>query len=573
MEFLNQGAVITTLLAAGGLALVLGFVILALYQRAVRRGMESLSDAGPHGNEDQSVRGPPASPLAYTIVDLERDKGGWFSLASLSFDPSLRCAAIYVVAGTSFAIVGATLLFAFSNIEFLPLRAACVFWATGWPVVLTLNLMWTSDRRRQLVVTGAYALMIVLFCLWGARDSVSTRVGSADLPGFLNPLLLWGIYAAPSVYLLLFQNRTVRAVGPILLIFAALTLAGWPVAMILLASPIGMLGVKALFATTDLSATSVLILVTSAGLIVGGWVGWIVVNRFADAYAARRFSDQIVIIDSIWFLQSLMLCSSLARERGIWGAAGLLAFVVYKLVTVLGFRLYRARLEERPLRLLLLRVFGFGRRSSRLFDLIAARWRYLGAIRLIAAPDLASRTIEPGKLFAFVRGRLRQLFVGNEAALAARIAEVEEKRDPDGRFRIVEIFCAGEIWRSAVRSLMADTHLVVMDLRNFGPQHHGCAFELQSLLDAVALERLILLINKDTDVGFLKGILDERWRKLLIGSPNANTANPTCVLLQMDRRDAAVLSYLMKAGARVRLPEAPGDQTLWTDPAQPELVG
>jgi hypothetical protein len=90
-------------------------------------------------------------------------------------------------------------------------------------------------------------------------------------------------------------------------------------------------------------------------------VGWLVIGRLADAYAPRRFS-----VDSIWFLQTLMLCSSLAFESGYWGAAGLLAFVAYKIVTFFGFRVFSAKLRRQPLRLLLLRVFGFSRRSSRL---------------------------------------------------------------------------------------------------------------------------------------------------------------------------------------------------------------
>jgi hypothetical protein len=60
--------------------------------------------------------------------------------------------------------------------------------------------------------------------------------------------------------------------------------------------------------------------VTGAGLAVGALVGWLVIGRVADGYVARRFSDQMLIVDSIWSLQTLMLCSSLAFEVGYWGA-------------------------------------------------------------------------------------------------------------------------------------------------------------------------------------------------------------------------------------------------------------
>jgi len=62
-------------------------------------------------------------------------------------------------------------------------------------------------------------------------------------------------------------------------------------------------------------------------------------------------------------------------------------------------------------RLLLLGVFGFGRRSRRLLDLLGARWRLIGSIDLIAVPDLASSTVEPSTFIEFIRGRLVRLFI------------------------------------------------------------------------------------------------------------------------------------------------------------------
>jgi len=160
-------------------------------------------------------------------------------------------------------------------------------------------------------------------------------------------------------------------------------------------------------------------------------------------------------------------------------------------------------------------------------DLIAARWRYTGSIFLIAAPDLAARTIEPGKLLTFLRGRLGSLFVHHQTELGRRLAAFDERRDPDGRFRIAELFCAGDVWRAAVQLLMTEAHVVVMDLRSFGPEHQGCVFELQTLLDNVPLERSILLVDRGTQHPFLKQVLDTRWQELRIDSRNARTAAPT----------------------------------------------
>src|SRR5215831_779508 len=513
MQLLSHGAIIAMLLFGGVLASVLGLVLVVLYKRTIGRHMRRMVAVGEIGDEDEYPRRKPLSQLTYSIEHLGRTQGAGRPV-SASFDPTSGCAAIYFVAALIFGIVAACLLFTFSDTQFLLLRTACVVWAYAGPIVLTLNLLWSSDRRRQLAVIAVYIGVIVLFCVWSVfTDSRPSSIATVTFPAFANPILLWGIYAAPSIFLLLFLNRTVRAVGPVLLIFAFLVFLGWHIATVALGTSAGMQAAMWVFASTEIGARTFWFGVIGAGLTIGAVVGWLAIGRMAAAYAARRFSEQMLIVDSIWFLQTLMLCSSLAFESGYWGATGLLAFAAYKIVTIFGFWVFSAKLRPQPLRLLLLRVFGFSRRSSRLMDLIAARWRYTGNLCLIAAPDLAARTIEPGKLLALLRGRLGRLFVHDRTELERRLAEIDPRRDPDGRFRIAELFCAGDVWRAAVKSLMTDAHVVLMDVRTFGPEHQGCVFELQTLLDTVPLERLILLVNKGTDLEFLKHVLDARWQE------------------------------------------------------------
>ncbi len=551
MQLLNQGAVIAIVLLGGIFASVLGLAALLLYKRIIGRHMRRVVAVGQIGDQDNYPRHKPLSQLAYNIERPSQTQGATHSV-SLPLDLTFRFGAIYSAAGLTFGIVATCLLFACSGIEFLPLRAASVVWAYAWPVVLTLNLLWSSDRRRQLAVVSLYAGVIALFCLWSVfTNSRASSIGTVTFPAFANPMLVWLIYAAPSVYLLLFLNRTVRAVGPVLLIFGLLVFLGWQIAMVCLGMSVGMQAAGWVFASTKIGARALLLGVSVAGLAMGAVVGWLVIRRVADAYAARRFSEQMLIVNSIWFLQTLMLCSSLAFEVGYWGAVGLVAFAAYKIVTVLGFRVSSAKLERQPLRLLLLQVFGFTRRSSRLMDLIAARWRYIGNICLIAAPDLAARTIEPGKLLALLRGRLGRLFVHDKTELERRLAEIDARRDPDGRFRIAEMFCAGDVWRAAVKSLMTEVQVVVMDVRSFGPEHQGCVFELQTLLDTVPLERMMLLVDTATEIEFLKQVLDARWRQLRIDSPNARTSAPTVRLIEVDGSESHVVRHLTRVAAAI----------------------
>lgn len=551
MHLLENGALTAVLLFGGALAFVLGLVLVVLYKRAIGRHMRRLSAIGQIGDQDHHSRRKPLSPLSFTMERLGRALAVGPPVAR-SRDAAFRFAAVYSAAGLIFGIVATGLLFACSGTQFLPLRTACVIWVYAWPIVLTLNLLWSSDRRRQLAAFALFAGVIALFCLWAAfTDSRPTTIATITFPAFANPILVWGLLAAPSLFLLLFLNRTVRAVGPVLLIFGSLVFLGWHVATAALDTPVGMQAADWLFVSTNISAGALWFGVNGVGLAIGAVFGWFVVGRVAVAYAARRFSEQMLIVDSIWFLQALLLCSDLAFEVGYWGAAGLLPFVAYKIVTVVGFRVLSGKLECQPHHLLLLRVFGFGRRSSRLMDLIAARWRYIGNICLIAAPDLAARTIEPGKLLAMLRGRLGRLFVHDPAEFEQRLTEIDERRDPDGRFRVAELFCAGEVWRAAVTSLMTEVDVVVMDVRSFGPAHQGCVFELQTLLDTVPLERLMLLVDSGTELEFLKQVLDGRWQELRIDSPNARTAAPTTRLIEVNGSESRVVRHLLQAVAAI----------------------
>ena len=569
MQLLNHGSIAAILLLAGMLAFFLGFALLAVYKRTIARHMQRAMASGNGGDQDNCSRRTPPSPLTYNVEHLGRRTHDAPHPAPVSSDPTLLCATIYAAAGLMFGIVATCLLFVVSGIDFLPLRAACVAWAYAWPVVLTLNLLWSSDRRRQLTVVTLYAGVIGLFCVWSVfTDSVPSSIVTVSFPAFANPILLWGIFAVPSLFLLLFLNRTVRAVGPVLLIFGSLVFLGWQIVMVCLGTSLGMQTAQRVFASTNIGAESLLLGVTGTGLAIGAVAGWLVVGWVADAYAARRFSDQILIVDSIWFLQTLMLCSSLAFEAGYWAVAGLIAFSAYKITTVVGFRVFSAGLEKQPQRLLLLRVFGFGRRSSRLMDLIAARWRYIGNICLIAAPDLAARTIEPGKLLALLRGRLGRLFVHNRSELEHRLVEIDDRRDPDGRFRIAELFCAGDVWRAAVTSLMTDAHVVVMDLRSFGRMHQGCVFELQTLLDTVPLEQLILLVNSTTELEFVKQILGARWQELRTDSPNARTDTPTARLIEVNGSESRAVRHLMRVAAAMARAAPLRDDRLGPEPAR-----
>ena len=232
---------------------------------------------------------------------------------------------------------------------------------------------------------------------------------------------------------------------------------------------------------------------------------WWMIGGIRRAYQGKWLSDQTLVFDAIWLFQAVLLSEELMHQVGLWGWVGLSAFLAYKLVAFAGLRPLAGAAAGRPIaRVLLLRVFGFQRRAERLFDLLAGRWRYAGPLQMIAAPDLASSTIDPDKFMDFIGRRLHQRFIIEPADLLRRFGELDMRPDADGRFRVNEFFCGNDSWQPAVQRLMVDSELVVMDLRAFSPRNQGCLFELQSLLDIVPVARIVLLVDASTDVPFLR---------------------------------------------------------------------
>ena len=80
------------------------------------------------------------------------------------------------------------------------------------------------------------------------------------------------------------------------------------------------------------------------------------------------------------------------------------------------------------------------------------------------------RTVDPGDVLAFVSGRLRNQYVASADEVPGRIARLDMRPDPDGRFRINELYCLHDTWKTTLQTLLRVTDMVVMDLRGFTRQ-------------------------------------------------------------------------------------------------------
>jgi hypothetical protein len=562
----SQGALAFILLLAGALTLVAGVVLVRLYRRAVDRAMRRPGAGEPPAPRPAPVRPPPGLELQ---VDAPHEPRAPAlprpALARAARRRFAQGALVYSCAGFAHAAVATLLLFLFAGLEFYPWRTAIVFWALAWPVVLVLNLFWGPDRRWQAATIAGYVLVLLLLSLPVALSSdVGPLVlGTLILPPLLQPLFIWLITAAPGVFLLLFLNRRIRSIGPLLLVIMVIAVVGTHLAFLAVHAP----AVQGRLVDLAL-ALGVGVEVPFYALHLLGFApflvpGWLTADWLRRRYQRKRISDQMLTFDAIWLLMALIACSRLATEQGALGWLGLLAFAAYRLVVSFGMRpLARGAGAQPDARLLLLRVFGAQRRSERLFDLFGARWRYRGSIQLIGGTDLATTTLEPHEFLDFLSGRLARNFIRGRADLERRLAELDLRPDPDGRFRVNDLFCDGGAWQIAVARLMAQSDLVLMDLRGFSARNQGCIFELEALIDGVPLDRLILRIDRTTEFPVLRRTLLTHWQGMSSASPNAHAARATFRFVEVPGSRAAGVGRLLARCDEVLAAGALAAQTL-----------
>ena len=522
------GALLFVTLLSLPIAVFLSLFILHRYRQAVARGMQATAGrlaataARAVAPERRTAPAVKLGLLALQVADAtaappaSAEARRWLLRTRRS---ALQAAAIYAVAGAAHAFVATVVLFTASGTEFLPLRTFFVWFVFAWPIVPTVFFVAVGSRRLRVIGISAYFL-------------VALAISPVPLTDFA---ILWGTFmGVPTLLLVAVGHRRLRAVGPLVLAATFLVVTGVNVA---LSAAFG-LGIGAAVA------------------IVAAFVAlaWWTLHQIAKRYREKRTSDLGLMLDAWWLLFTLWQCVDFSAAEGLAGAFVLVAFAVYKLVQAIGFHLIAPRRRQSGVSLLLLRVFGFDKRSERLLDELGHKWRYAGPINLISAPDLATGYVEPHEFLDYLAGRLSRGFVKDEENLEARMARLDKLPDPDGRYRVNDFLCHADTWQPTMRRLADDSDVVLMDLRSFSQGNRGCAYELRVLLDAVPVGRIVLLIDATTDRVLLEELLHDMWRTLAPTSPNLR---PTPGLLRIisvtsgsSREIDSLLLGLFVAGAK-----------------------
>lgn len=479
---------------------VVSSVVVTWYRRAVVRSMGVAGDA-PTEVDPRFEQALPAPWPGVPVAPRSRED------SATSAERQLRRRAIvaYGLGGLAASTV-MTALFLVALGEAQPLQIFTLLYAFCWPIVPTLSFLLGLSRTRTLVAFAAYigigALMILILSLAAGRGLLSLQNTTAFLQ-FL------AVKASIPLLIILFTSGTrIRSVAPLvlagLLVFSFSNLAAGSALIVALDSAAIRNALLTLGAFGGYNAWYLL-----AALPIG-YACWQGLRWLGRRYERKVFSDGQLLIDAWWLIVTFDFGIFLVTDMGWIGLPlGLLAFVAYRMVVAGGLTLWRsssdAWLSNR--RLLLLRVFGFQRRTERLFDTVAQRWRWLGSVKIIAGADLATRLIGPGDLISFMAGRLRQLFLQRDRTSFRRLAELDEARDPDGRYRVNKVYCHQDSWQPALQGLLAATDVVLMDLRGFSEKNQGCLFELQQLVAQDRVQRTVFIVDDTTDTKLLEAVL------------------------------------------------------------------
>lgn len=562
-HFVDNGTLALTgqlpflLLLAAALAWAVSLGLLSLYRRAVLRSMRTRVNVGA---TPLTVSAPSPSPVstmptfafltsssAMPVVSAARTL-----YATISRAPWWT-AAIYAIAGSAYAVVMAATFLMSSKIVGSPLRFLVLFWLYVWPVVPATNIILMPRRRTQLGVTGVY------FLLFAALGTLALA-GSKTLSWGQVAVLWLVVNLLPTLLLLTFLSRRVRAVGPLVLSFMLLALTGSNVALTIAWSNGSVLSaLNTIGYALGLSALGTILLLIAVGFAVFSLIGWLMLRMIRIRYERKQLTDQSLTLDAMWLLFAIVHPIGFVFNGAAWMLSGLLAFTMYKIVVKAGF-LLSAR-KGKALRycatLLLLRVFSLGRRSEQLFGALATYWRYGGSIRFIAGPDLATATVEPHEFLDFVNGKLGRRFIDGEPGLKQRLAEEERAPDYDGRFRVNDFFCRDDTWQMVLSHLVKESNVVLMDLRGFAPQNAGCIYEINELINVAPLTRIVFVMDETTDEPFLRHTVQQAWNLMGPASPNQSTSPGPLLLFRYTETHASDRHRLLRtlcAAATIALP-------------------
>ena len=231
----------------------------------------------------------------------------------------------------------------------------------------------------------------------------------------------------------------------------------------------------------------------------------------------------------------LMMRNPLAIGTGIFGRPLLGIFVCWLWLLAISswvvwiicigsaivcMKFFRRKLEsaDGPFTLLRLRVFdtpSYGK-----FLELLEGWQYIGTQYSLDGPDTSGYSFN--SRFKVLLGKVDDLVIKTDAELEPALVNVSNTYDKFERFDTKAIQCNDLTWVKGLEKFIVKSDIVVMLLTDFNAENNGCVTELKILMDTTPMSKVILLVNSETDLPYLKNVLDHTWHERSQDSANDN---------------------------------------------------
>ena len=196
-----------------------------------------------------------------------------------------------------------------------------------------------------------------------------------------------------------------------------------------------------------------------------------------------------------------------------------------------------------PMDIVYLRVFA---NEARERNFVRGAWREFGYVQLLRG----AAAVPPATLRRWHRnGELRKAFISSGPQLSGALAGVAQEPlapgprridtiagssvpvyDRFGSFPERSLLVHGTYWQQALDTLLSGADLVVLDLSGYRRRNRGTGYELQRLVDTVPAERVLLLADPWSNKRFLRREIEQAWRQMAAGSPNAGSGHRSFVV-------------------------------------------
>ncbi len=240
------------------------------------------------------------------------------------------------------------------------------------------------------------------------------------------------------------------------------------------------------------------------GLNVVG-IGVILIGMFLTAFH--------IIVDRGTFTRTSDLFAILALS-----VVALLAYALFN--GYLGSRLRHQTAATKPMRLLILWVFGPQKNLLTLLGNIGQYWRLIGSVQFLQG---GAYTLNMNQVVSYISGK-RDILTATREQLDKKLHAFKYIPERNGTYPSHSLLCGDAVWKLAIDYFLQNSDMIAMNLCGFSRSNQGCIYELSLLTDRFPSRRILFLVDDTTDMDFLTSMLKQKWNTMPAASPNHTTS-------------------------------------------------